>query len=220
MKALNIVVRGDSLALPKVARWEHSDLPGLCVRNSETFPEVLADQIERLTGRRPTVVNTSFRGMHWDLYEAGLGIGLEDMIETLEADLFISTFGGTMIWAYAIEGLSTDHAVDLGKVHVERLNALSAAFPALSILLVTIPDPPARLVERYPTLIPMRDAYREAVAERAAGPIHVVPTVSGEGLLHTDGQHYSVAGHRVVADLLLERATQVGAVVAAGGPRG
>lgn len=185
VQPLHIIVRGDSLTLPRPERYDPPGLP-LVTTNQQTFPWLIAMALGA------QVWNQSRRGMTIDEFEDGLGLGLVEMVNSLEPDAFIASFGYAEVWRLS----SVDEVSTMAERYVASMTELAKRRPSMVVVMTGLPLVPSKLLKRFPDINDRLSRFNQTLD--ASG--RYVPAAED---LHTDGQHFSVAGHRIIADRLV-----------------
>ncbi|WFT77482.1 SGNH/GDSL hydrolase family protein [Methylobacterium sp. CB376] len=198
----HLVVRGDSLSLPRPVRYDEYGIhnPYLATRFENTFPCILAQRYESHLNKKVYMTNTSLRGMQWPAYESGIGRGLEDVLSTLGADIFVSLWGYTQIWLHKEETSSFDKIDDISEKYTKTINALQQRFPLMIVVVVDLPLPGPGLSERFPRMGDYIDFFNQNNSERLNKNIFRYTIPNHKTILHDDQQHFSSDGHLAIAD--------------------
>lgn len=191
MKQPFIVVRGDSLTLPRPERYEPPGLP-LVTATRQTFPWLIGADLGA------QVWNLSRRGMDADQFEEGVGLGLVEMVNSLEPDALITCFGYAEVWRRD----TVEEVAALADRYCGTLNELAKRRPLMEVLIIGLPLAAPRIVERFPDINGRLSCFNQRL--HASGHF-----VASSQELHSDGQHFSNVGHRELADSLLKRLRSV-----------
>lgn len=183
-----IIVRGDSLTLARPERYKPPGLP-LVTTTRQTFPWLIGAAL------RAQVWNLSRRGMTIDEFEEGVGLGLVEMVNSLEPDALITSFGYAEVWRCK----RADEVAILADRYCATMDELAKRRSSMKVLIIGVPLVRlANQLERFPDINDRLHRFNE----RLQGTEYFV---AASEQLHSDGQHFSNAGHRDVADRLLKR---------------
>lgn len=195
----HMVVRGDSLTLPRPIRYDDysAQNPYLATRFVDTFPSLVARKLEAELSKPVSMTNTSHRGMRWDQFSLGVGRGLEELVTSFEADIFVAFWGYTEMW----QNQDGHEGVDLvAEQYATVLNRLMDRMPALMAVVIALPLPGARVRERFRSRADAIARFNDLTESRLHPDIAHVALPNEPGVLHTDEQHLSTIGHSVLAD--------------------
>jgi len=186
MGRLHVLVRGGSLPLPRPERYDPLTLP-YATKREHTFPLLIGKAL----GAEVSVLCR--RGMAIDSFADGLGLGIPDMIRSLEPDIFIACYGYSEVWQIRDITVIREHASE----YLRLLMEASQTRPQMKVLILLLPMPGPSLRLRFPDIRARIGAFNE---ELLAGEFCCV---APSRKLHPDEQHFSNAGHREVASHLL-----------------
>lgn len=204
---LHVVMSTDSLSLPRP--WFHkkpSAEPERFTQYDQTYPYLLEQQ---LRAALPEV--DEVRVSNFATRASGLASAYANRMELfswMESDLSVLHKGVVDAWPREAKGWASNTSVaDFEKSYEKLLAERDRLNPEQAFIVIGICPTNTRSLATYSDINRVLAEYNAVLRNGRERGVHfidmeLVVTQEGEGILHPDGHHLSITGHKYLADRL------------------